>query len=49
MAFRNSPGVTVNGIEGLAVMMGKVDNTFTGKVVDEFLVIDFNQMTKQIL
>ena len=29
VAFRNSLGVTVNGIEGLTTMMGKMDNTFT--------------------
>ncbi|MBO0929509.1 ester cyclase [Fibrella aquatilis] len=30
VAFRNSLGVTVNGIEGLTAMMGKLDNTFAG-------------------
>ena len=30
VAFRNSLGVAVNGIEGLTAMMGKLDNTFTG-------------------
>lgn len=30
IAFRNSLGVTVNGIEGLTAMMGKMDDTFAG-------------------
>ncbi|WP_375445323.1 ester cyclase [uncultured Fibrella sp.] len=30
VAFRNSLGVTVNGIDGLTAMMGKMDNTFAG-------------------
>ncbi|GAB2603062.1 ester cyclase [Spirosoma areae] len=30
VSFRNSLGVTVQGIDGLTAMMGKLDNTFAG-------------------